>query len=111
MKRRDFLGVSAAALASTPIRSLAQGHGPADEVMPPININAPSNISLPVPSPGGPAGEYYWQAGGDNIRGGIFQIGRFRLVNGRKYWKLPLPESLAMCFPSSHMELNLQTSR
>ncbi len=84
MKRRDFLGVSAAALASTPIRSLAQGHGPADDVMPPININAPSNISLPVPSPGGPAGGYYWQAGGDNIRGGIFQIGRFRLVNGKK---------------------------
>jgi len=30
MKRKDFLGVLTAAVASTPIRSLAQGHGPAD---------------------------------------------------------------------------------
>ncbi|AWV01610.1 hypothetical protein DM992_18880 [Burkholderia sp. JP2-270] len=84
MKRRDFLGASAIALVSSPIRSMAQGHGPADDLLPPINITAPNNISLPLPSPGGPAGGCYWAVNGDNIRGGIFQIGRLRLVNGKK---------------------------
>lgn len=84
MKRRDFVFASAAVLSSSPIRAIAQGRGPADDVLPPINISAPSDISLPLPSPGGPAGGYYWSSTDDNIRGGIFQIGRLRLVNGKK---------------------------
>ncbi|NTZ83391.1 lipid II-degrading bacteriocin [Burkholderia metallica] len=84
MKRRHFLGASTALLASTPIRVFAQGHGPADDLLPPINVWAPTELSLPIPSPNGPAGGYYWAANGDNIRGGIFQIGKFRLVNGKK---------------------------
>ncbi|RQV32100.1 lipid II-degrading bacteriocin [Burkholderia cenocepacia] len=84
MKRRHFLGASTALLASSPIRSLAQGHGPADDLLPPISVTAPTELALPIATPNGPAGGYHWAINGDNIRGGIFQIGKFRLVNGKK---------------------------
>lgn len=84
MKRRNFLGASTAFLVSNPVRSLAQGHGPADDLLPPISVTAPTELALPIATPNGPAGGYHWAINGDNIRGGIFQIGKFRLVNGKK---------------------------
>ncbi|MDF0506505.1 lipid II-degrading bacteriocin [Burkholderia cenocepacia] len=84
MKRRDFIGASIVALSSNPIRSFAQGHGPADDLLPPINVTAPNPISLPVASPAGSVGGYNWAINADTIRGGILQIGKLRLVNGKK---------------------------
>ncbi|AOK29334.1 hypothetical protein WS67_12395 [Burkholderia singularis] len=76
------VALPAAALAH-PIRGWANGHGPADE-LPAIHVTAPSETSLPLPSPGGPAGGYSWTTGLENYRGGIFQIGKFKLVNGKR---------------------------
>lgn len=89
-KRRELLGISIAAPAAmmlSPLRGWAQGHGPADDMLPAINITAPHDYSLPVATPNGPAGGYAWAPGMENIRGGIWQIGRFRLVNGKKVFE------------------------
>lgn len=111
MKRRHFLGASTALLASSPIRVLAQGHGPADDLLPPINVTAPTELALPIATPNGPAGGYHWAINGDNIRGGIFQIGKFRLVNGKKFSKQLPPDVRATCFMNLDMGWNLQANK
>ncbi|MCO8614085.1 lipid II-degrading bacteriocin [Burkholderia multivorans] len=89
-KRRKLLGISIAAPATMtlrPLRGWAQGHGPANDMMPSINITASHDYSLPVATPNGPAGGYVWAPGMEAVRGGIWQIGQFRLVNGRKIFQ------------------------
>ncbi len=111
MKRRHFLGASTAFLVSNPIRSIAQGHGPADDLLPPISVTAPTGLALPIATPNGPAGGYHWAINGDNIRGGIFQIGKFRLVNGKKSSKLLPPDVPETCFLNLGMGWNLQANK
>lgn len=87
-KRRSLIRTSIAFPAAMLLPSVwswaqTRGHGPADE-LPMISVTAPRETSLPIPSVGGPVGGYSWTTGFDNIRGGIYQIGKFNLVNGRK---------------------------